>query len=45
MSYRVEHDSEYEAVFSNIDNNDITNTDIKEKKKRKDIYFSKYNNI
>lgn len=41
ISYRIDHDSEYEAVFSNLnDNNDATN-----KKKRKDEYFSKFNNI
>jgi len=45
LSYKIEHDSEYEAVFSNIDNGDIINTAVKEKKKRKDMYFSKYNNI
>ena len=39
ISYKIEHDSEYEDVFSNINNGN------KEKKKRKDIYFSKYNKI
>jgi hypothetical protein len=39
ISYKIEHDSEYEDVFSNI------NSEKKEKKKRKDAYFSKYNNI
>ena len=39
ISYKIEHDSEYEDVFSNINNGN------NEKKKRKDIYFSKYNNI
>ena len=41
ISYKIDHDSEYEAVFSNLnDNYDATN-----KKKRKDEYFSKFNNI
>lgn len=41
ISYRIDHDSDYEAVFSNLnDNYDLTN-----KKKRKDEYFSKFNNI
>lgn len=42
ISYKVEQDSEYEAVFSNV--NDDFN-DIVGKKKRKDEYFSKFNNI
>lgn len=42
ISYKVEQDSEYEAVFSNV--NDDFN-DIIGKKKRKDEYFSKFNNI
>ena len=42
ISYKVEQDSEYEAVFSNV--NDGHN-DIVGKKKRKDEYFSKFNNI
>lgn len=41
ISYKVEHDSEYEAVFSNV--NDFN--DKKTKKKKKDEYFSKFNNI
>lgn len=41
ISYKIDHDSDYEAVFSNLnDNYDATN-----KKKRKDEYFSKFNNI
>ena len=47
VTYRIEHDSEYEAVFSNI-NKESENNDIKsdkEKKKRKDSYFSNFNNI
>jgi len=45
-SYKVAHDSEYEGVFSNI-NDKYKNIDSekKERKKRKDEYFSKYNNI
>ena len=46
-SFRNAHDSEYEGVFSNINDKyrDNINSEKKEKKKRKDEYFSKYNNI
>jgi hypothetical protein len=45
ISYKIEHDSEYEDVFSNINNRNNINSEKKEKKKKKDAYFSKYNNI
>jgi hypothetical protein len=47
ISYRIEKDSEYEAVFSNINETEEKNNinSIKERKKRKDSYFSNFNNI
>ena len=54
ISYQIDHDSEYEDVFSNITDNitesevnnavKITNSENRNKKKRKDEYFSKFNN-
>jgi len=45
--YKAAHDSEYEGVFSNINDKykDNIDSEKREKKKRKDEYFSKYNNI